>query len=137
MDSKNLRQIDILNLAKPFCVAQNVKLGKNDLSQYVSGKVQPKDDKLHILSQALSVTELWLRGYDVPMEDLEKRNDPVNDPVYLRKNRRKNGKRYLKYALSYLFGMFLGLFACQLSFKAALFFYCGCLCLAIRLLLEN
>ena len=69
MDSKNLRQIDILNLSKPFCVAQDVKMGRNDLSQYVSGKVEPKDDKLHILSQALSVAELWLRGYDVPMEE--------------------------------------------------------------------
>lgn len=67
MKSKNLRQIDILNLAKPFCVANGVKLEKNDLSQYVSGKVEPKDEKLHILSLALSVTELWLKGYDVPM----------------------------------------------------------------------
>lgn len=68
MSQRNLRQVDILNLAKPYCERYNVKLGKNDLSQYVSGKVEPGQIKLSILGLALNVSEAWLMGYDAPME---------------------------------------------------------------------
>ena len=69
MRIKRLRQIDILNAAKPFCLQYGVKLEKNDLSQYVNGKVEPKQEKLTILSLALGVSILWLTGYDVPMDE--------------------------------------------------------------------
>ena len=65
---RNLRQVDVLNLAKPFCEQFGSKLSKSDLSQYVSGKVIPGQDKLSILGNALNVSEAWLMGYDVPME---------------------------------------------------------------------
>ena len=68
MDAKQIRQIDILNAAKPFCQKYGVKLERNDLSQYVSGKVLPGQDKLTILGLALNVSEAWLMGFDVPME---------------------------------------------------------------------
>lgn len=67
MSERNLRQIDIINSSKPFCQKYDVKLGKNDLSQYVNGKVEPGQDKLTILGLALGVSEAWLMGYDVPM----------------------------------------------------------------------
>lgn len=66
MAERNLKQIDIINLAKPFCDLHNVKLNKNDLSQYVSGKVEPGQNKLYILALALNVNEAWLMGFDVP-----------------------------------------------------------------------
>ena len=65
MAERNLKQIDIINLAKPFCDLHNVKLNKNDLSQYVSGKVEPGQNKLYILALALNVNEAWLMGFDV------------------------------------------------------------------------
>ena len=46
----------------------NVKLSKSDLSQYVSDKNAPGQDKLSVLAMALNVSEAWLLGYDVPME---------------------------------------------------------------------
>ncbi len=51
---------------------------KNDLSQYVSGKVEPKQDKLTILGLALNVNEVWLMGYNIPpdrdaLEQIEKK----------------------------------------------------------------
>lgn len=67
MESRQLRQVDILQAAKPFCDKYKVKLAKNDLSQYVSGKVEPGQEKLTILGLALNVSETWLMGYDVPM----------------------------------------------------------------------
>lgn len=68
MTAKNMRQVDVLKAAEPFCAKYGVKLGKNDLSQYVSGKVEPRQDKLTILGLALGVSEAWLMGYDVSME---------------------------------------------------------------------
>ena len=63
----NLRQIDILKKAEPYCKELGIKMGRNDLSQYVSGKVLPGQEKLTALSQALNVSETWLMGFDVPM----------------------------------------------------------------------
>lgn len=68
MAEKNLKQVDVLEAAKPFCEKYNVKLNKSDLSQFVSGKVVPGQWKLTVLGLALNVSEAWLMGYDVPAE---------------------------------------------------------------------
>ena len=67
MDMRNLRQIDILNLVLPYCDEYGVKMHRSDISQYLSGKTEPNQDKLFILGLALNVSEAWLMGYDVPM----------------------------------------------------------------------
>lgn len=66
MEERELKQVDILEACKPYCEKYRVQLKKNDLSQYVSGKVKPKQDKLSILGLALNVNEVWLMGYNVP-----------------------------------------------------------------------
>ena len=71
MESRNLRQADILEMIEPYCKQYNVKIARNALSQYVTGKVLPRQDKLTILGMALNVSEAWLMGYDVPMERKE------------------------------------------------------------------
>ena len=43
-------------------------IGKSAISQYLSGKVTPKQDKIYRLAQVLRVSESWLMGYDEPME---------------------------------------------------------------------
>lgn len=68
MGRKGLNQTDILKLCEPYCKKYNVKINKSHLSQYISGKNEPRQDKLSILSLALNVSEAWLMGYDVPME---------------------------------------------------------------------
>lgn len=68
MKIRSLKQVDVLEAAKPYCEKYGIKLTKSDLSQYVSGKVEPRQEKLTILSLALSVSEAWLMGYDVSME---------------------------------------------------------------------
>lgn len=65
MQERGIRQVDILNAAKPYCAQYGIKLEKNDLSQYVNGKVEPGQEKLTILGLALNVSETWLMGYDV------------------------------------------------------------------------
>lgn len=68
MDERNLKQAEIVELCQPICKKYKERLGKNDLSQYVSGKVVPGQRKLTILAEALNVSESWLMGYDVPAE---------------------------------------------------------------------
>ena len=77
MSERNLKQVDILKLAEPYCKEYGIKLNKNDLSQYVSGKVEPGQHKLFILGLALKINEAWLMGFDnVPMS--RDTNMPVN-----------------------------------------------------------
>ncbi len=65
METNNLKQIDILKLCEPLCNKYDVKVTKSDLSQYLSGKTVPNQDKLFILCKALNVNEAWFIGYDV------------------------------------------------------------------------
>lgn len=78
MDEKNIKQVDILRAAKPFCEKYGVKLAKNDLSQYVNGKVEPGQEKLTILGLALNVSEAWLMGFDVSRDRESKREQPAS-----------------------------------------------------------
>lgn len=73
MSMRNLKQVDIVNMAQPYCKKYNIHLGKSTISQYVSGQTEPGQYKLTILGLALGVSEAWLMGYDVPME----RNSPT------------------------------------------------------------
>ena len=75
MEGMHLKQVDILNMARPICIEYGIKLSKTDLSQYVSGKVEPGAEKLTVLAKALGVQETWLMGYDV---DMKKQNDYAN-----------------------------------------------------------
>ncbi len=77
MQARGLRQIDILEATKPYCEKYGVRLGKNDLSQYVNGKVDPGQEKLTVLGLALNVSEAWLMGYDVP-QSRDVKSPPAN-----------------------------------------------------------
>lgn len=81
MSEKNLKQVDILNLSQPYCKKYDVKMNKSDISQYCSGKAEPNQDKLFILSSALNVNEAWLMGFDVPQERIS--NNLSNIPLIL------------------------------------------------------
>ena len=67
MQQRNLKQIDIVRMCQPYCERYGVLIRRNDICQYVSGKTEPKQDKLAILGMALNVNESWLMGFDVPM----------------------------------------------------------------------
>ena len=81
MSKQNLKQVDILSLAHPYCKKYGVSLGKTALSQYISGKFEPRQDKLTILGLALNVSEAWLMGYDVPMERSPERANQEHTPA--------------------------------------------------------
>ncbi len=87
MLERNMKQVDVLMACKPYCEKYGVKLEKNDLSQYVSGKVQPGQDKLTILGLALNVNEVWLMGYNVPSgkDELQLIEETIKNELNLNK----------------------------------------------------
>jgi len=78
MKNRNLRQVDVVEMARPFYDRYGIKLNKNDLSQYLSGKVQPKKDKIALLGMILNVSEGWLMGFDVS-PDRATENEPADN----------------------------------------------------------
>lgn len=55
----NTKQIELSRLSG---------IDKGTINNYLWGKYEPKQDKLNIIADALSVNPVWLMGYDVPME---------------------------------------------------------------------
>lgn len=49
-------------------LSQRAKVPKSAVSQYLSGKFEPKQDRIELFANILDVSEAWLMGYDVPME---------------------------------------------------------------------
>ena len=81
MEKKGKKQVDLIRLAEE----RGVKLGKSQVSQYVSGKTVPRADILRFLADALDVEADWLGGrepadvQDAPQEknDVPERDAPV------------------------------------------------------------
>lgn len=49
-------------------LSERTKINKSSISSYCRQRWQPKQDALHRMATVLDVSELWLAGYDVPME---------------------------------------------------------------------
>ena len=80
MKNRGLKQVDIVSLCQPYCAQYGVKMNKSDISQYLSGKAEPSQDKLIVLGMALGVQESWLMGFDVPEErNPEIKKEPAVD----------------------------------------------------------
>lgn len=60
-------------------LAELTGLNKSTISRYCSGAAEPKADAINKLATALDVAEMWLWGYDVPMEraGFQKKNDQL------------------------------------------------------------
>lgn len=56
---------------------------KVTLSYYMSGKTEPKADRIYTLAKELNVSEAWLMGFDVPMPrpDEQKKNDVLAEVI--------------------------------------------------------
>jgi transcriptional regulator with XRE-family HTH domain len=70
-------------------LSRRSNISKPQISEYLSGRYEAKQNKLHTLAIALDVSEAWLMGCDVPMERnvTEKTEDEIlafalwgNDP---------------------------------------------------------
>mgnify|MGYP003297842373 CR=1 FL=1 len=74
MEIRGLRAVDLVD---------RTGIPKVTLSYYMSGKTEPKNDRVFILAKALDISEAWLLGFDVPMyrTDEQKKNDHLAEMV--------------------------------------------------------
>ena len=70
MQAAGKKQVDLV---------RDTKLNRGTISRYLSGEVEPRQDAAHKLAVALNVSEMWLWGYDVPMQRTpeQKKNDAL------------------------------------------------------------
>ncbi|MBE6091918.1 MAG: helix-turn-helix domain-containing protein [Selenomonas ruminantium] len=69
---------------KPIDLAKETDISRGAISQYVNGKVKPKQDKIAKMAAALRVSPTWLMGYDVAIDDTGEsdandKNTPIHD----------------------------------------------------------
>ena len=52
-------------------LAIRANIDKGQLSSYISGKYKPRQNNIDALAKALNVSEAWLMGFDVPMDQIQ------------------------------------------------------------------
>ena len=66
MDKRKIKQIDLARVAD---------VNQGALSRYLKGSYEPKSTTIYKLALALDVSDMWLEGYDVPMERSKKQKE--------------------------------------------------------------
>lgn len=75
------KAISLRNI-KPIELSEKTGINKSKISSYMSGRYKAKQDGVYLLAQALNVSEVWLMGYDVPMESIPIKNiEKIKIPV--------------------------------------------------------
>lgn len=66
MNATGKKQVDLV---------RETGIDKGSISNYLSGRYEPKQEAIYKLALALNVSEMWLWGYDVPSE---RQNDEIS-----------------------------------------------------------
>lgn len=66
MGKRKIKQIDLARVAD---------VNQGALSRYLKGSYEPKSATIYKLALALDVSDMWLEGYDVPMERSQKQKE--------------------------------------------------------------
>lgn len=74
MNNAGKKQVDIV---------METGIDKGAMSNYVNGKYEPKQDAIYKIAKCLNVSEMWLWGYDCPMERpaSQRENDELVDLI--------------------------------------------------------
>lgn len=84
METTLIRRIKAVMIAQNITQADLVRMTKiraSSISDYLSGKYQPKQDKISLIADALSVSPGWLMGYS----ESEENNSYINPDILLTK----------------------------------------------------
>lgn len=83
--SDRLKEALRLRNMKQAELAELTGISKQSINCYVSGRYEPKQEALYKMGRALDVAEMWLAGYDIPMErpKEQKNNDALSDIVVM------------------------------------------------------
>lgn len=66
--SNRIREALSIRGMKQVDLAEKTGISRGTINNWLNNKYQPKQKSLLMLARALEVSELWLAGYDVPME---------------------------------------------------------------------
>ena len=86
--SDRIKQALNLRSMKPIDLVEKSGVKKSALSQYMSGKITPRQKALDSMAKVLNVSPAWLMGFDVPME----REDILKKNEFEQKNHNENPK---------------------------------------------
>ena len=76
MNNAGKKQVDIV---------RETGIDKGSMSHYLKGRYEPKQDVIFELAKALNVSEMWLWGYDCPMErTIEQKNNDTMSSIIVR-----------------------------------------------------
>lgn len=86
---------EALNLSgmKKIELSEKTGIHKATISNWINQKYQPKQKSLLLMAKVLDVSEIWLAGYDVPMERPieQKKMDQLADSILkIRSDKRYN-----------------------------------------------
>lgn len=72
---RNMKQVDLCN---------KTGINKGSINNWMSQRWQPRQKALMQMARALDVSEMWLAGYDVPMERpvAQKKNDELTQLIF-------------------------------------------------------
>lgn len=85
MEIYGIKQQDIIN---------KTGISSSCISSYLSGKREPKSDKIYVIAEAFGVNPVWLTGFEAPMksttntikemaeQDAEMTSDPLWSSLY-------------------------------------------------------
>ena len=74
--AKRLRKALTIRNMKQSELCRKTKIATSAMSEYLRGLYEPKQDKIYIMAEALDVDPVWLMGFDVPMENKDKKISP-------------------------------------------------------------
>ena len=75
---------------KPFEFAKDTGISKSLISHYLSGKYKPGDENLEKISKYLNVSQQWLDGYDIVVND----NNFETIPEYIKNSNNNLESQY-------------------------------------------
>lgn len=104
MKIRGLKQVDIINMSKPYQEKFGISLQKSTLSQYINDIQSPDQDRIYLLAKTLNVGEAWLMGFDVDsyrVPDEERQIESIESKISkevskLTEKRKKNVLTYAK-----------------------------------------
>lgn len=80
---ERMREAMSITGKKQVDIVKATGIDKGSISNYLSGRYEPKQEAIYKIALALNVSEMWLWGYDVPMDrpQAQKNNDAISDIV--------------------------------------------------------
>lgn len=67
-------------------LSRRTGISNSSLSEYLTGKHEPRQDKIYLISKALNVSPMWLMGFDEKEEDDSQKidiKDLINSAIFL------------------------------------------------------